>query len=407
MAEPIRSTRIQRGVVHFRADAADWLLRGELFTAPPPEEGRTVFHESAGRRNARYDHGPRGTPAYEKESRRLTLSDLLKTWMRAGHPTWPLRHEWDMLWRARAAGVRVPEPIAAGMRRGALFPRTDFLLTEELVGRSVADELDALVDGPMAARRAAAVAIGRAVADLHAAGIAFPDLYAKHVILEKTDGGWSVGFLDLASAYAAPRPTPLERARDLGAIAGSLPFRVPAKLLLLGLRAYVDRFGGGWTLHDAWNACDAAARNVLRLRRFRSGLAPRPGAAIAATPRERALLHRFLVPVAGPDAPFQALDDASADLFRDLVFATFQAGLLPTGPLLSHLRAHPGGGVAWSQAAPLSAPRKARLLHARWRAAALGREVRRSNLTPAASRAVVEWIRGPAVEAFALSAKRL
>jgi hypothetical protein len=413
MAEPLSSRKLPRGVVHFRADAEGW-LRGAGYLADGQgllAVGREVVNATPSRENAILSSGPRGTPAFEKRSRTVTLSDLRKVLIRARRPTSPLLHEWAMLWRARERGIRVPEPVAAGLTRGLLLTTSDFLITETLAGRS----LDALLEEdfasmPAARRRTLADAVGRAVAGLHAAGIAFPDLYAKHVFLEPSPGGaWAVGFLDLTSAYATPRISPAERARGLGALAASLPFRLPLPVLMRFLRSYLAGVEG-WDLRDAWGSVANAARRHLRLRRFRTGLAgqarPMAGDPAPDGSVERRLLQRFDVPVIHDARAVEIRDELAGPLER-LLLATFRAGLLPMGDVLPHVRLQDDGRLAWDARAPLRAPRRARAIHARWRLVFLRREIARSAFSPAAKRSLISWAGGEPVAAFALSSKRL
>jgi hypothetical protein len=406
MPERLASCRLPRGAIRFRADAEAWLRAAGYFDAGGAR-GRSVFHATASRENATLAAGPRGAPVFEKRNRRITLSDLRKASRRAGRPTWPLLHEWTMLWRARERGVRVPEPVAAGMTRGVLFPRSDFLVTETLAGRSLFESLDGIVAGPARDQHRLAAAVGRAVGGLHAAGITFPDLYAKHVHLEPDgSGGWRVGFLDLASAYEERGPSRAARARDLGALAASLPFRVRTGLLASGLRAYLEG-AGGWRFRDAWALIAAGARDVLRLRRFRAALAEPAGAEPRRPAPERELLRRFRVPVVTTTAVAAAMRDDLAEPLKRLLLATFRAGVLPDGDVLPHVVRDGDGALAWTAGAPLVAPRKAREIHARWRIRSLRRELAGSGFSPSVRASIARWLGGEPVAAFALTARRL
>jgi tRNA A-37 threonylcarbamoyl transferase component Bud32 len=132
----------------------------------------------------------------------------------------------------------VPEPLALG----ALAGGDEILVTCFVEGELLADALRA---GPRA-RRERLRAVGRAVAKLHAAGIAHRDLHAGNVIV--ADGGATL--LDLQ--HAARRRGEAARLRDLGQLDYSL-----------------------WRL--------AGATDRLRLRREALGL----GASRAPSDRER------------------------------------------------------------------------------------------------------------------------
>lgn len=408
MPDRMASSKLPHGVVHYRPDAEGWLReRGYLVDGQGiDDDARGIFHSTATRENAKLERGPRGSPVFEKLTRALTISDLQKVFRRGRRLTSPLLHEWKMLWDARERGVRVPEPVAAGARRGLLFPRSDFLITEALPGRSVFDVLD---DAVLTTREenCVAIAVGRAVAGLHAAGIAFPDLFAKHVFLEQTgNGDWNVGFLDLTSACVRPKVSRAERARDLGALVSSLPFRVSPRRLARFLRSYLR--DETWDRRDAWNQISKRAREYLKLRRFRSSLTGR-----AVTPpgkpgpdpeaRKRHLLRRFEVPVMEDPGVPAAIQDDLAEPLKRLLLATFRAGVLPSGDVLPHLRSWNDGELAWDVRAPLRAPRKARAIDARWRAFFLRREIARSGLSAGAKKSLIQWVGGAPIAAFALS----
>jgi hypothetical protein len=390
MAGQLASWRLSRGRVHYRADAQAWLaergLLADAWISRAP--GRAILVATPTRENAVWEPGPRGVPAYDKRGLAITVSDVWKASRRAGRLTSPLLHEWAMLWTARERGIVVPEPVAVGVKRGALLPRTDFLVTDLLPGTSLdrlAERLDAI---PVRGRHAIAAAAGRAVAGLHAAGIAFPGLFAKHLFLERdAAGAWRAGFLDLTSAYESRRPSRRERARDVAAIAASLPFRAPASLRLRFLRAYLGNAGRD-DLRRFWRDAHDGALRLLRLRRFRRAAHAR--GALQATE-------------APPGAVPVVLKDELAPRLRDLVLATFRAGLLPGGPLLPHLVVTESGDLHWAAGAPLAAPRRARRIHAWWRIALLRRDVARSPLSPPVRRSVARWLGGAPLAAFTLA----
>jgi hypothetical protein len=389
MPERLASRRIRRGTVSFRPDAEVWLERSGYFRDGAAAEGREVRSATATRENSVWEHGPRGGPVFDKRGRRVTLSDVWKVLRRSGRLASPLLHEWAMLWEARDLGLHVPEPVAAGVTRGLLFPSEDFLVTETLPGRSlfeVAGDLDSMRPEE---RHRIAEAAGRAVAGMHRAGVVFPDLFAKHVhVAQGPDGAWRVGFLDLTSAYRTRRPSTAERARDLGALAASFPFRLAADVRAGFLRSYLG--ADCWDFQEAWRAVDAASRRFLRLRRFRRGLMPRR------TNGSRALRAE------GSDAPVSVRDEHAGALKR-LLLATLRAGLLPSAAILPHLRSGARGRLLWGPAAPLAAPRRARRIHARWRLRSLRREIARSELSPAVRRSLLTWLAGAPLAAFALT----
>ena len=106
-------------------------------------------------------------------------------------PEFPARREWRSALALRAAGIAVAEPIAFGHAAGPEGPRS-LLACREVPGRSLAALLLALPDGPdrgpaARERHAMARAVGAAVRRLHDAGFSLPDLYAKHVYIERLE----------------------------------------------------------------------------------------------------------------------------------------------------------------------------------------------------------------------------
>jgi len=253
----------------------DWLAeRGYLSGVPHAAAPRTVFFRSARRENARRDDGPDGGILYDKV-------------LRGRRDKNAAIHEWEMLRRALSAGVHVPRPICAASVKSD-DDHAASLVTMELVGGALADLVrQPLIDLP--SRRVLAHSVGSAIARLHAAGITFPSLFAKHVIVDN-DG--RIGFLDLADAE--PRvPKRADRARDLAALGSTLPrWPVSRGLRLIALRAYLETSGISWRPREAWRAISRAIDRRMRRRRYRihlAGTPTRPCSTVAPSPDTRVI----------------------------------------------------------------------------------------------------------------------
>ena len=186
--------------------------------------------------------------------------------------------------------------------------------------------------------------VGRAVARLHAAGIAFPDLFAKHVYLKRA-GRWRVGRrvprprvrLSPAGGLArGARPGP-RRARGLAAV----PRRRARHR-----RASCARTSGtsrGWNLRDAWNSVASGGRGgTFGCAGSAAGLSPRldghavapahVGDEVARSARPRSSL---LTPLRRAGARGRRRRSRSATTSRrrseSCCVATFGAGVLPIG----------------------------------------------------------------------------
>ncbi|NRA94951.1 MAG: hypothetical protein HRU14_01950 [Planctomycetes bacterium] len=242
----------------------EWLeARGYLSIAGPrDDDARHVFHRSSRRENARRDDGPDGQVLYDKR---------LLGWRNRNSGL----NEWAVLRHAMAHGVRVAQPWAAGtLRRNGNHEA--FLVTAELCGNALPNVVR---QRPNRSRAIAlARSVGRALAALHDANITFPSAFAKHVIVGEGAGhDEDIGFIDLADARIKS-PSRNDRARDLGALAVTLPcWPVSRGLRLTALRAYLAAVEDpGWELRDAWLDVGRAAARRQRRRRYRVNLTGSP-----------------------------------------------------------------------------------------------------------------------------------
>ena len=105
--------------------------------------------------------------------------------------------EWRLLRELRAAGLPVPDPVAARYQRHGLFYRADLVTAELPTRRTLAH---ALAAAPLAAVtwRAVGACIGR----LHAHGVHHADLNAHNLLL---DGDGQVYVLDFDRGRIQPR----------------------------------------------------------------------------------------------------------------------------------------------------------------------------------------------------------
>ena len=128
--------------------------------------------------------------------------------------------EWRLLRELRAAGLPVPEPVAARYQRHGLFYRADLITAELPTRRTLAQ---ALATAPLEA--ATWRAVGACVGRLHAHGVHHADLNAHNVLLG--DDG-EVYVLDLDRGQIRPRgaweQAVLERLqRSLRKVTAALP----------------------------------------------------------------------------------------------------------------------------------------------------------------------------------------
>jgi 3-deoxy-D-manno-octulosonic acid kinase len=158
-------------------------------------------------------------------------------------------HEALVTERARAAGVNVPEVLAAAECRAGVFGYTARLATRWIAhGREGAAWLR---DAAPAARGAVLTLAGRQIARMHDAGVAHPDLNLRNLLIVEPPGATApvVHLLDFDRARLYPVAVPARRrARDLERLGRS------ARKLGLALEerggwgALREGYGAGWPL---------------------------------------------------------------------------------------------------------------------------------------------------------------
>ncbi len=191
----------------------------------------------------------------------------------------PARREWRALRRLRAAGVPVPEPLA----RATLPDGAVVIVTHCVEGRALAQALPSAAKS----RRALLVALGGAVARLHAAGFVHGDLHHGNVLVGEP-GPVLLDFQRTRRAW-----TLRARRRDLGFLDASLATRLSAadrlrlRTAALGLR----RPYGARERRSLRAVGRAAWRRVRARAASRTRRALRPGRRFAALRlgRERGL----------------------------------------------------------------------------------------------------------------------
>lgn len=238
--------------------AGDFLeLKGEIISGHPR---RHVMRLIVG-----------GEECYLKKEHQVNRSDRLKNaWMGFGFVSSSIR-EAMMLAELREQNIACPEWIAAG--------ETDdgraFLLLRALPGRiSVREALESGCLGSRHNFRSHLQQLAAAVARVHIAGIRYPDLVAKHVLLSH-DGG-DPAFLDWQRGWRRRRVDPRSRARDLAALHASIrsevlqPYQRLRFLVEYGRASGMDRS----TLRRICSSILRRARTLERRGSFREQRLP-------------------------------------------------------------------------------------------------------------------------------------
>lgn len=198
--------------------------------------------------------GPLLVKHFRLASGRHPIRERLKAWL-----GWSAaRREWQGLRALHGAGVAVPEPLALGrLANGDRLVVTRFCSGEPL---------NRALDLPTRARRQALEAVGRVVADLHAAGFVHGDLHAGNLLV---DGAHAV-LLDLQQARRSRSRA--ARHRDLGWLDHSLwPFASASDRMRLRHRALSLADSRSATARSALRAVgDAAWRRAAHHARSRT-----------------------------------------------------------------------------------------------------------------------------------------
>ncbi|MBN2584046.1 MAG: hypothetical protein JXL80_13355 [Planctomycetes bacterium] len=154
----------------------------------------------------------------------MVVRRWLANWLRP--PLSRSRREWRNLQALAARHTAVAEPVAMGEeRRGGFFKRALLVVREVPGAVNLAEYLNRCSAAPAAAeardRHALARELGGYVRRMHDAGMAYRDLYAKHIFVQPSpgDGGSFVPTLiDAQRAHRFPHLSPHHRWRDLAAL---------------------------------------------------------------------------------------------------------------------------------------------------------------------------------------------
>ena len=170
------------------------------------------LHAKQGRSTCRvrFDSPDGPLVVYLKRHHRLPWPKRLAAMLRPGTGVTPAWEEWRHLRHARALGIPVPEPVAAGETDGPWGRVTGFLMIEELRDclplhetiPAMKDQLDA--EGFESWKRALIDSMASVTARLHAAGAFHRDLYLCHYYLDPSKADAPLYLIDL-HRLASPR----------------------------------------------------------------------------------------------------------------------------------------------------------------------------------------------------------
>lgn len=255
-----------------------WLAQGR-----PADQARPASQGQPAKSGAPASGGPSARLLHENSRRRIVAVEssedgrlVVKRFLDAGRSR-KVRHrlralvgrspadrEWRVLSRLHAAGVPVPEPVG----RGVLPDGDPLLVTRWVKGEPLADAVR-----ERGRRRRVLVALGEAVAAMHAAGIQHRDLHQGNVLAV----GDAVVLLDFQRARRLRSRR--SRLRDLGWLDASLrgvlstPDRVRLRVAAFGLDRAIDANAA----RQIRAVGEAAARRVRQHARSRTRHSLRAG----------------------------------------------------------------------------------------------------------------------------------
>jgi hypothetical protein len=197
----------------------------------------------------------------KREHRTRWRDRLIHWWEGCGFVS-KSRREFDVLRMLEQTDIGAPEAMAVGEADGRAF-----LLVRELEGHE--DLRQFLRDTTPQKRREAAMALGVALARLHDAGFEHPDLYSKHVLVDRALGPPTVRFVDWQRTRRR-QVSWAARRRGLAALDATLADELATpRERLRCLRTYLRASAVRQPLAAAARAIGQEAQRLLRRRRIR------------------------------------------------------------------------------------------------------------------------------------------
>jgi heptose I phosphotransferase len=149
------------------------------------------------------------------------------------------RVEFENSLALQRAGLAVAEPVAFGEECGLLWENFSFILTASAPSEMTLDEF-LRTNQDSNERRHVLAALAREIRQMHDAGFASPDLFTRHIFLERGSES-KFCLIDMARLDQRTRLSPTLRARDLAALHVTAPLRfVSTRERLRFLKTYGD-----------------------------------------------------------------------------------------------------------------------------------------------------------------------
>jgi hypothetical protein len=209
------------------------------------------------------DESGRPLLLYVKRNWRPYKKDGLKSLLRHGRVWSVARQEWENADALERAGLRAAPRVAFGEECGPLWERFSFLVTEAAAGAETVEHFLRHCHDPPERRRVFD-ALAREVRRLHDAGLATPDLFSRHVFVERGRQPPAFCWIDVARLDRRRRLPGRLRARDLAALNVTAPRRFVSRRERL---RFFLRYAGGKD-RRLLRQVVTRTRQLLKRRRF-------------------------------------------------------------------------------------------------------------------------------------------
>jgi tRNA A-37 threonylcarbamoyl transferase component Bud32 len=174
------------------------------------------------------------------------------------------REEWENSLLLQKAGLRTAGLVAYGEECGLLWEKFSFLVTAAAEGRQTLREF--LRDCPVGSLRKRVLrTLAAEIAKMHAAGLASPDLFTRHIFVDDTSKPPGFSLIDMARLDRRRALPKALRARDLAAL------HVTAPLAWVSWRERV-RFLVHYAGHldrELFRLTKARSAHLLKRRKFK------------------------------------------------------------------------------------------------------------------------------------------
>lgn len=196
----------------------------ETFDAMMQAEGELVANHRGRREILKIS--PPGTPTlFLKRVFRAKKKDGLKSFLKRGAVFSSSKEEWENLTALRGAGFKIPELVAYGEECAFFWEKRSFILTQQVAARETLE--DFLRDCPVQSERwRVLAALADEIRRLHATAFSLPDLFARHIFVDRSRPSPEFYFIDLARLNRSKHPSVRRRAHDLAALCNSAPLRL-------------------------------------------------------------------------------------------------------------------------------------------------------------------------------------